>query len=103
MKRLVNFELPERAGDRVLGFEPAYLDTGTMAIYRSRFADGRPARFHILDGLPEAVVWNRSAAGHVTVAKPTLVAGYVRAGYFYTRRAAARAILEWGSEAISEV
>ena len=97
MKRLVNFELPEQAGERVLGFEPAYLDTGTMAIYRSRLADGRPARFHLLDGLPEEVVWSRSEAGHVTVAKPTLVAGYVRGGYFYTQGAAARALREWGS------
>ncbi len=96
MKRLVNFELPERTEERVLGFEPAYLDTATMAIYRSRFADGRPARFHILDGLPEEVVWNRSAAGHVTVAKPSLIAGYVRGGFFYTASAAARALRDWG-------
>ena len=96
MKRLVNFELPERTEERVLGFEPAYLDTATMAIYRSRFADGRPARFHILDGLPEEVVWNRSAAGHVTVAKPSLIAGYVRGGFFYTGSAAARALRDWG-------
>lgn len=100
MKRLVNFELPERVEERVLGFEPAYLDTGTMAIYRSRFADGRPARFHILDGLPEEVVWNRSPAGHVTVAKPTLVAGYVRGGFFFTRAAVARASRDWGPQAI---
>lgn len=99
MKRLVNFELPERAEERVLGFEPAYLDTGTMAIYRSRHADGRLSRFHLLDGLPEEVVWNRSTAGHVTVTKPTIVAGYVRGGFFYTRAAVARATRDWGPQA----
>jgi hypothetical protein len=75
-----------------LGFHPAFLDMGTCAIYVSRFADGRPAPFHLLDGLPDEVVLKRSTSGRVVAAKGTLVAGF-----FYTRAAAARAAQEWGT------
>jgi hypothetical protein len=83
----------ENAG---LGFKPAFLDIATFAIYPSAFADGRPAPFHLVDGLPEEVVLKRSITGRVTVVKSSVVAGFERKGFFYTRRAAARAIAEWG-------
>lgn len=54
-----------------LGFRPAFLDYATMTIYPSEFA---------------------AAVG---VAKATLIAGFERNGYFYTRTAAARAAMEW--------
>ena len=54
-----------------LGFRPAFLDYATMTIYPCDFA------------------------GRVVVAKATLVAGFERKGYFYTRAAAARAMREW--------
>lgn len=82
---------------RKLGFSPAFLDFATQTIYRSCFADGRAAPFHLLDGLPDAVVVSRSASGRVTAAKATLVSGFERNGFFYTRTAAARAVAEWGS------
>jgi hypothetical protein len=98
MKRLVNFELPRpSAPTRVAGFEPAFLDIGTMRIYRSCHADGTPAPYHLLDGLPDEVVWNRSADGRVQVTKPTLMRGYVRRGFFYTLPAACRALRDWGA------
>jgi len=31
----------------------------------------------------------------VAAAKPTLIRGFERSGYFYTRRSAARAVVEW--------
>ena len=34
-----------------LGFRPAFYDFATQRIYPSRFADGRLAPFHLLDGL----------------------------------------------------
>ena len=37
-------------------FIPAFYDTATGRAYRSRFADGRPAPIHLLDGLPESLV-----------------------------------------------
>ena len=86
----------ENAG---LGFSPAFYDFATQKIYRSCFADGRPAPVHLLDGLPQEVVIARSPAGRVTSAKATLVSGFVRGGFFYTRTAAAKAAAEWAPRA----
>jgi hypothetical protein len=107
MKRFMNTQLLKQEnalyagtggrsqGNSRLGFHPAFLDTATCSIYLSRFADGRPAPFHLLDGLPDEVVMARSSAGRVTAAKATLVSGFERNGFFYTRSAAARAAAEW--------
>ena len=78
-----------------LGFRPAFLDFETQTVYESRFANGLPAPFHVLDGLPEEVVADRTASGRVVAAKATLISGFVRNGFFYTRTAAARAAAEW--------
>ena len=82
-------------GNRDLGFRPAFFDYATGATYLSRYRDGREAPFHMLDGLPESAVVTRLACGRVVAAKATLVSGFERHGYFYTRRAAARAVLQW--------
>jgi hypothetical protein len=107
MKRLMNAEVLKREnqvhagtggrsqGNAGLGFKPAFLDFATQAIYPSRFADGRLAPFHILDGLPEEVVVDRLPSGRVIAAKATLISGFVRNGFFYTRAAAAKAAAEW--------
>jgi hypothetical protein len=84
-------------GNSGLGFKPAFLDFATQTIYPSRFADGRLAPFHILDGLPEEVVVDRAASGRVISAKATLISGFVRNGFFYTRSAAAKAAAEWAA------
>jgi hypothetical protein len=78
-----------------LGFRPAFLDFATCAIYLARHRDGRVADFHSLDGLPEPLVTRRPLTGRVTATKPTLIAGFERNGYFFTRAAAARAAAEW--------
>ncbi|MGZ5097706.1 MAG: hypothetical protein ACXWHZ_19260 [Usitatibacter sp.] len=78
-----------------LGFRPAFLDFATQTIYPSCFADGRAAPLHLLDGLPNEVVAIRSPSGRVIAAKATLIAGFERNGFFYTRTAAARAAAEW--------
>jgi hypothetical protein len=78
-----------------LGFRPAFYDFATQRIYASRFADGRLAPFHLLDGLPDEVVIDRTASGRVTAVKATVISGFLRNGYFYTRTAAARAVEEW--------
>jgi hypothetical protein len=85
-------------GNGGLGFRPAFLDAATCIIYSSRFADGRPAPFHILDGLPDELVADRAASGRVVSAKATLISGFERGGFFYTRSAAARACAEWRVE-----
>jgi hypothetical protein len=65
-------------------FKPAFFDFASCTLYLSRFADGRLAPIHVLDGLPAEVL-----------ARGTLIYGFERNGFFYTRRAAARACEEW--------
>lgn len=77
--------------NRALGWRPGYLNKATGELALSRFADGRPAPIHVLDGLPEAWVQSRDAAGHVLAAEPEIVSGFIRDGRFYTREQAARA------------
>ena len=83
-------------GNKGLGFRPAFLDFATLTIYPSLYADGRPAPLHLLDSLPDKVVNLRMPNGRVLSTKPTIVAGFERGGFFYTRRAAGRAREQWG-------
>jgi hypothetical protein len=113
MKRLMNPQRLKRengehaatggvsAGNRTLGFRPAFLDCDTMQIYPSTFADGRLAPFHLLDGLPAEVVIERGPTGRVRAVKPSIISGFERGGFFYTRKAAARACEEWSVAAAS--
>ena len=82
-------------GNKAHGFRPAFLDFATMTIYPSRFANGRLAPCHILDGLPDEAVQSRMPDGRVAQAKCTVISGFERDGFFYTRRAAARAVEQW--------
>src|SRR3979411_418426 len=77
-----------------LGFKPSFPGFQTQKIYPSRFADGRLAPFHLLDGLPDEVVVDRATSGRVVTAKATLISGFVRSGFFYT---AAKAAREWAT------
>lgn len=72
------------------GFAPAFLDIETGHVYLARFADGRPAPMHLLDGLPDEVVTSRKASGAVNAVKETIIAGFFRWGRFFTREQAAR-------------
>ena len=76
-------------GNRSQGFAPAFLDTDTGSIYLARFADGRPAPMHLLDGLPSELIVSRDATGRCQAVKRSLIAGFVQAGQFYTREQAA--------------
>ena len=77
------------------GFQPAFFDFLSQTIYISVFADGTPAPFHVLEGLPRELIIDRARSGRVVATKATLLKGYERNGYFYTTTAAARAIAEW--------
>src|SRR4030095_16677060 len=74
-----------------LGFRPAFRDAQTGIVYRSCFADGRPAPFHLLDGLPPEVIVERNCRGRVTAVKGSLVSGFLRRNRFYTREQPAAA------------
>ena len=72
------------------GFLPAFLETRSGQIFLSRFADGRPAPIHVLDGLPPALVTKRSPGGRVSAILGSVISGFVRAGRFYTREQTAK-------------
>ncbi len=75
-----------------LGFRPAFRDTKTGLIYISRFANGTIAPVHMLDGLPQELVVNRTSSGKVVAVKDSVTAGFVLKGQFYTREQAAFAV-----------
>jgi hypothetical protein len=79
--------------NRSSGFRPAFFDLASGRAALARFADGRPAPMHLLDGLPEEWVVQRDAAGRVRAIKDSVIAGFVRDGRFYTREQAAAAAL----------
>lgn len=72
-------------GCKDLGFVPAFRDADTGEICRSRFADGRPAPMHLLDGVPETWILSRNSKRRVTKVKPSVVSGFLRNGRFFTR------------------
>ncbi len=78
---------------RASGFRPAFLDRATRIVYPSRYADGRLAPFHVLDGLPRPLVVTRHRDGVVVGVKTAVMAGFVRSGRFHTHAQAARALV----------
>ncbi len=73
--------------NRSRGFCPAFLDTLTGRVYLSRFANGRPAPVHLLDGLPAKLVISED--GQCRQIRATVISGFVLNGRFYTRAQAA--------------
>jgi hypothetical protein len=75
--------------NRHLGFVPAFMETRTGKVYPCTFADGRPAAFHVLDGLPDDLVVARDRYGRPSHVLGTVIAGFSLDGRFYTREQAA--------------
>jgi hypothetical protein len=71
--------------NRGLGMRPAFFDHATRTTYLSRFADGRVAPCHVLDGLPAELVHTRDANGRACSIKASVEAGFERSGRFYSR------------------
>ena len=72
-----------------LNFLPAFRNEETGEIALAKFADGRQAPMHILLGLPGSWATARNARGQVSAIASCVIAGFVRAGQFYTRAEAA--------------
>lgn len=81
------------AKNRHLGFVPAFLDSRTRKIYSCSFGDGKPAPFHILDGLPDERVVARDRYGRPSQVLGTLIAGFTLNGRFCTREEAAALVV----------
>ncbi len=77
------------ANNREMGFVPAFQDMESGVSVVSRFADGRPAPVHVLDGLPEEWITARDAEGCVVSVRNTVIAGFISNDRFYTREEAA--------------
>lgn len=75
--------------NRVLGFIPAFRDRQSGRIELSRFADGRLAPLHLLEGLPAEWTESSGTADRPRTLKASIVAGFCRDGRFYTRAEAA--------------
>lgn len=101
-KRLMSYLLRCRAGDvapggrseenRAAGFRPAFLDRESGHAYVARFANGRLAPCHILDGMPAHLVVSRGEDGRVLAVKGSVIPGFLRDGRFYERGEAAAAL-----------
>ncbi len=74
--------------NRQLGFIPAFMDTRTGKVYGCTFVDGRPAAFHILDGLPDELVIARDRYGRPSHVVGSVIAGFTLDDRFYTREQA---------------
>ncbi|WP_290651077.1 hypothetical protein [Aquisalimonas sp.] len=81
--------------NREQGFRAAFRDEASGVVALARDRDGLPAPMHLLDGLPEDWVLERSDTGKVVSVKASVVAGFVRRGRFYTREEAAQAADDW--------
>ena len=78
------------ANNRCFGFQPAFRNADTGCVYPSRFADGRLAPIHMIDGLPDDLVVARSLTGRITSVKESVQAGFTLNGAFFDRDEAAR-------------
>ena len=70
-------------------FLPAFRNEETGEVALAKFADGRQAPMHIILGLPDSWATARNARGQVSAIAGCVIAGFVRAGEFYTRAEAA--------------
>jgi len=86
--------------NRSAGFVPAFLDAKTGLIYRSCFADGRPAPIHLLEGLPAHLRCHTADTGQRAAANATLVSGFLQRGKFLTRAEAAAAAQKTDSQRV---
>lgn len=73
------------------GFVPAFYDTRSKRSVISRYANGKPAPIHLLDGVPVEWVAEYDTEGHVATLRPGVISGFLRAGRFYTREQVTRA------------
>lgn len=73
------------------GFRAAFRNQESGCVVLARFKNGSPAPMHLLDGLPDEWVLERDASGRVVSVKPSVIAGFLRQGRFYTREQAAAA------------
>lgn len=70
------------------GFLPAFCDAETGRVELSRYANGKLAPLHLIEGLPGEWVEKRDSSGCVVAIKTSVVSGFLKSGCFYTREEA---------------
>lgn len=82
------------SGNRSLGFVPAFKDMDTGKVYRSCYADGQPAPFHMFEGLPGELLMSADTgfAHASSVIKSSVIAGFLLDDLFFSRAEAAQAV-----------
>ena len=70
-------------------FEPAFKDLDTGRVEIACLTPGTPAPMHVLSCLPDEWAAERDADGAIIALKPSVIAGFVRDGQFFTREEAA--------------
>ena len=88
------------AENRAFGFLPAFLDRESGHIHLSCDARGIPAAIHQFDGMPADWVVECDHDGKPRAVKASIVAGFVREGYFFTREQAAQ-LIQWELDKIT--
>ncbi len=66
------------------GFIPVFRDLSTDETHISTFCNGQFSDVHILDNLPIEWVEEWDENGYAVSLLPSIIAGYMRAGQFYT-------------------
>ena len=87
--------------NRHLGFVPAFMDSSTGRVYQCILADGRPSAFHVLDGLPDALVVAHDRRGRPAQVVGTMISGFTLDNRFYTRKQTAAQVSR--AEASAEI
>lgn len=82
------------AENRPHGFRPAFFNKETGEFVLSCGSDGAPCAIHQFDGLPPAWVALRDSNGRPVALKASVVPGFARDGYFFTREQAAQ-LVQW--------
>ncbi|RMG56615.1 MAG: hypothetical protein D6717_06300 [Gammaproteobacteria bacterium] len=70
--------------DLAFGFLPAFRDLQSGETHLCVDAHGRPARMHLLDGLPRHWAEEFDAEGRITALHEHIMAGFLRQGRFHT-------------------
>jgi hypothetical protein len=79
------------ANNRNQGFIPAFMDTETGNVYRSRFPNGKPAPIHVLAGLPDELLDTHCHPNSHRSIKHSVISGFILEDRFYSREAASQA------------
>ena len=75
--------------NRRMRFQAAFRDEESGRVEVARFENGKLAPAHLIVGLPREWAVAFTSVGSIVAIKPSIIAGFVRDGVFFTREEAA--------------